>query len=471
MPKLHVKHPEMGKLTFAIAGERVSVGRRADNAIQINHATVSGHHGEFVAVNGHYVFHDLKSTNHTFVNGKQVEDADLATKCRLTIGTIECEYVPDPPLAALAKPATSEDAEELRKIIGGLRQQNDDLVSKLTDQQHQIEILGSAHLLTPAAGADINSLREKVRALGVERDKLVKENSSLHAEVERLRGIVALGGDPGSRKATSPVAIARESDNCPPTIVVAPDGAASPAAPVAKVADGVTHWFDHVVALNEKLKAMLTRLVRHPNDMPARSEVWRIATEMVGHVSSPAGHPVSRISKGLESVARDAVTCPGEFKAGLLRTLNQGSDLISAIAQPGMLYRCDALPCPSILVVDDDRDLLPAVVTALDFALLRTSGSVDATHAISILREQSFDLVLLDLNLPDINGMDACSMIRALPRHGRTPLVFLTGRDDLETRERCTSKGGTDFVGKPFNMFELTLKATVWAYRNQLGLV
>ena len=74
-------------LFFAIKGERVSVGRRADNSIQINHGTVSGHHGEFVAVNGHYVFRDLESTNHTFVNGFQIGDADLTTTCRLTIGS------------------------------------------------------------------------------------------------------------------------------------------------------------------------------------------------------------------------------------------------------------------------------------------------------------------------------------------------------------------------------------------------
>ena len=70
-----------------------------------------------------------------------------------------------------------------------------------------------------------------------------------------------------------------------------------------------------------------------------------------------------------------------------------------------------------------------------------------------------------------MNGIDACSGIRALPRHSRTPVVFLTGQNTVEMRERGTSKGGTDFMGKPFNMFELTLKSTVWGYRSQLGLV
>jgi CheY-like chemotaxis protein len=470
MPKLHVKHPEMGELTFAITGDRVSVGRRPDNSIQINHGTVSGHHGEFVAVNGHYVFRDLESTNHTFVNGAQISDADLTAACRLTIGTVECHYVPDPPLASLASPV-SGDPSQLRKVISGLRQQNDDLVAKLADQQHQIDILGSAHLLTPAAGADMISLREQVRALSGERDRLVRDNGSLRAELERLRGIVALGGDPAARKATSPVAIARGSDGSQPPVVVTPDGSASIAAPTAKVAESSPSWLGPVEALNGNLKPLLTHLVCQPGDATARAELGRIATEMAQHVGTLGGHLVARLASGIESVARDAVSRPGELDAGLLRTLSQGSDLIFAISQPEFLHRCNGLPPPSILAVDDDHDLLHGIVTSLEFAQLRATACSNASEALSFLESQNFDIVLLDVGMPDIDGIEACASIRNLSKHARTPIVFLTGQDNLAMRERSASNGGTDFIGKPFSMFELTLKAMVWASRNQLNLV
>ena len=87
MPKLIVRHPERGEMTYPLSGERVTVGRRADNEIQINHGTISGHHAELVAVNGHYVLRDLDSTNHCFVDGFQITEADLSDRCKVMIGS------------------------------------------------------------------------------------------------------------------------------------------------------------------------------------------------------------------------------------------------------------------------------------------------------------------------------------------------------------------------------------------------
>jgi DNA-binding response OmpR family regulator len=76
----------------------------------------------------------------------------------------------------------------------------------------------------------------------------------------------------------------------------------------------------------------------------------------------------------------------------------------------------------------------------------------------------------MDIGLPDMNGLDMCACIRALPKHDHTPIVFLTGQDTEENRESGTRKGASDFIGKPFNMFELTLKAHTWALKNQLAV-
>src|SRR5690349_20570153 len=122
MPTLLVKHPEQGEITFKLSGDRVTVGRRGDNTIQINHGTISGHHAELISVNGHYVLKDLDSTNHIFIDGIQVSEADLNERCRVIIGTVECEYIPDvmAPIAKLADTPgglASGDAESLRKLV------------------------------------------------------------------------------------------------------------------------------------------------------------------------------------------------------------------------------------------------------------------------------------------------------------------------------------------------------------------
>jgi pSer/pThr/pTyr-binding forkhead associated (FHA) protein len=92
MPVLRIKLPNHGEVTHLIAGDRISIGRRPDNTIQILDRSVSGHHAELIATNGHYRLHDLQSTNLCFVEGQPVSDFHLHHSCRISFGTVECEF-------------------------------------------------------------------------------------------------------------------------------------------------------------------------------------------------------------------------------------------------------------------------------------------------------------------------------------------------------------------------------------------
>jgi hypothetical protein len=189
MPKLLIKHPEKGDLTFTLSGSRVTVGRRAENGIQINHGTVSGIHAELVEVNGRYVLRDLGSTNHSFVNGAQVAEAELGGSCSIAFGTVECVY-----LVKQAPPTIAADLDTLRKNVGILRAQNDELLAKVSEQQNQIEILGSAKLLIrPSAGGDSAGMKEKLAVVTAERDALALRNKALMEELAIHRANSAVG--------------------------------------------------------------------------------------------------------------------------------------------------------------------------------------------------------------------------------------------------------------------------------------
>jgi DNA-binding response OmpR family regulator len=75
------------------------------------------------------------------------------------------------------------------------------------------------------------------------------------------------------------------------------------------------------------------------------------------------------------------------------------------------------------------------------------------------LAENEFDLIILDVRLPDVEGFDLCKKIRALPDHKKTPVIFVTGANDLESRARSIISGGNDFICKPFMLLELSVKA------------
>src|SRR3954469_18372682 len=101
MPTLRVLHPDQAEAVYALTGERVTVGRRPDNTIQILDRSVSAHHAEFLLVDGHYSLHDLQSTNLTCVDGAQVADFHLHNACKVTFGHIDCDFDPAPNVSIL----------------------------------------------------------------------------------------------------------------------------------------------------------------------------------------------------------------------------------------------------------------------------------------------------------------------------------------------------------------------------------
>jgi DNA-binding response OmpR family regulator len=75
------------------------------------------------------------------------------------------------------------------------------------------------------------------------------------------------------------------------------------------------------------------------------------------------------------------------------------------------------------------------------------------------------------VGLPEMSGFDLCTKARTLPLHEKTPIVFITGMSTFQNRVQSSLSGGNDFVGKPFNVAELGLKALIWVLKGQLGLV
>ncbi len=198
MPKLLVRHPERGDLTFTLSGERITIGRLSDNQIQINHGTVSAHHAEIVMRHGRLVLCDLGSTNHSYIEGIMFIEAELERPCRIVFGTVECEFVLDQIETA------PDDPDSLRKTVGLLRRQNDELVAKIAEQKSQIDILGDVKLFTRDPASDLAGLRDKLKALTTERDTLAAENKELTAQVEALHAKL---GIPSIAKAVQPVVV------------------------------------------------------------------------------------------------------------------------------------------------------------------------------------------------------------------------------------------------------------------------
>lgn len=121
----------------------------------------------------------------------------------------------------------------------------------------------------------------------------------------------------------------------------------------------------------------------------------------------------------------------------------------------------------NILVVDDEPDLLATVGFALSRAGFAVQNAVTGAEAIRMARSEPHpDLVVLDLLLPDVSGTEVCRRLRAAPETERTPILFLTARDDEIDRVVGFELGADDYMGKPFEVRELVLRVEVLLRRS-----
>lgn len=105
----------------------------------------------------------------------------------------------------------------------------------------------------------------------------------------------------------------------------------------------------------------------------------------------------------------------------------------------------------SILVVDDNdmnRDLL---LRRLDSDGFHLSMAGNGEEALDLLRAQSFDLVLLDIMMPVMDGYETLEVIQKDPQLRRIPVIMITALDDVDSAVRCIEMGAVDYVTKPFN--------------------
>jgi len=107
------------------------------------------------------------------------------------------------------------------------------------------------------------------------------------------------------------------------------------------------------------------------------------------------------------------------------------------------------MPAKTIMVIEDDesgRYLLSALLEGDGYEVLQASNGLSALES---AQRHRIDAFLLDMDLPDINGIEVCRKIRAITAYNVTPVVFITGSDQTERLSGAFSAGADDFIAKP----------------------
>jgi two-component system OmpR family response regulator len=108
-----------------------------------------------------------------------------------------------------------------------------------------------------------------------------------------------------------------------------------------------------------------------------------------------------------------------------------------------------------ILIVDDDLHIREVLRYALESAGFRTAEAGDGEEALSLFEELEPDLVVLDILMPETDGIEVCKSIR---KSSQVPIVFLSSKDEEVDRIIGLELGGDDYVTKPFSPRELTAR-------------
>ncbi len=122
-----------------------------------------------------------------------------------------------------------------------------------------------------------------------------------------------------------------------------------------------------------------------------------------------------------------------------------------------------------MLVVDDEHSIVDAVATALGYEGFAVSTAMSGRTAIAMAQEGNFDLIILDVMLPDLDGFDVAERLRSDGID--TPILFLTARSGLDDKGRAFAAGADDYVTKPFSLAEIVMRVRAIVRRSSTGAV
>ncbi|KGJ90779.1 response regulator transcription factor [Colwellia psychrerythraea] len=116
-----------------------------------------------------------------------------------------------------------------------------------------------------------------------------------------------------------------------------------------------------------------------------------------------------------------------------------------------------------ILLVEDESDLAELTIDFLETLNIECDYAFDGANALTLIEKNHYDVIVLDVNMPRMDGFSVCEKVRSLGI--ATPIIFLTAHDSLADKLNGFSLGADDYLTKPFELEELAVRIQVLAKR------
>ena len=178
---------------------------------------------------------------------------------------------------------------------------------------------------------------------------------------------------------------------------------------------------------------------------------------------------MAQLSSALEALLKELYGRPASLNASTLRTMGEAIDFLATLFSEEKYSWPDLTKETYTLVVDDEEISRRTIIYALQKSNLRSVGVDDAQVALNLLSANHFDLIILDVEMPTMNGFELCRRLRELPNYKNTPIIFVAGLHDFESCAQTKPSPADDIIAKPFLFMELALKGLIQMFQCHLA--
>ena len=292
---------------------------------------------------------------------------------------------------------------------------------------------------------------------------LTKATYSPKQIVEEVRKILAADG----AAQTPPAATAHGGSAAPRPRAPAPPPPAGVDAD-AEFEAGLRHtFFSSAPETLKTLRNSLEACLKDGGEPKHLADLHKIIHSIVGNAGLAGLYKISHVAATLEALLKELSEKPRRVTPSALRTVAQAVGLLGMMCGNGIRNVEDDTALATILVVDDEEMARRTVSYALGKINLRAICVGKSTTAFEVLGENRFDLICLDVDMPEMDGFELCAKLRTLPLHEKTPVLFVTTLSEFERRVQSGLSQGSDLIAKPFLYSELGVKALTFIIRGQ----
>ncbi|MGH7951153.1 MAG: response regulator [Limisphaerales bacterium] len=167
---------------------------------------------------------------------------------------------------------------------------------------------------------------------------------------------------------------------------------------------------------------------------------------------------IAHLSSALEAMLFEVIFKKASPPPSALQTIAQAVDCLGRLLESDDIYSIESMLKAKVLIVDDDSVCNFVTAAALKRARLEAVSAQDPVVALELAQAEHYDIVLLDINMPGLNGFEFCKKLRLLSGYQKTPVIFVTSNSEFQNRAKAVLSGGNDLIAKPILPLELALK-------------